>query len=188
MWVFCVDLRVALTPPANWVRVRPDQLSQLVEFYSFSWEILLALLVFLFLVNRHEIGTNENPDWYGEFDMRSGHNSSVMESGRLSKPLCHWTLKHNTPLVVAPCSLTPFFTFFELFCPLELTDTLHWYCSLFWSLHTSLIPPSGSSFVPILAFLGINDLFLVSNKNSEAIRGEFGRWFYGRQNGEACCR
>ena len=57
--------------------------------------------------------------------MRSGHNSSVMESGRLSKLLCHWTLKHNTPLVVGPCSLSPFFSFFELFCPLELTNTLH---------------------------------------------------------------
>lgn len=37
---------LALAPPANQVRVRPDLLSKLVEFSLFTCEILLALLVF----------------------------------------------------------------------------------------------------------------------------------------------
>lgn len=43
---------LALAPPANQERVRPDLLSQLVRFSSFSREISLALLVVCFVFSK----------------------------------------------------------------------------------------------------------------------------------------
>lgn len=88
----------------------------------------LAPLTGLFLVNKHEIWTNKNSYSCVVFDMRSCHNRSDDGKRRLSKPVCHWTLKHNTvfcffhPLLIVLHSFFSICYFFKISCPVFLSQ------------------------------------------------------------------
>lgn len=64
-----------------------------------------------------------------ESDMRSGHNRTLMGGGRLSKLVCHWTLKHTLFSSLLLVLFQP--------CLLSLRFSVVWLCRL----AAGLIPP-----------------------------------------------